>query len=193
MILRTGELRPAELLSAATLSVIVRRLGGEISDDHPGGVVLVGVLKGSVCLMADLVRRVSVECEVDFLALSAYRSGAARVQVLKDLDVDVTGRDVVLVEDVVDTGLSARYVLDLLVGHGARRARLCSLLDRPGRRILPLEVDYLGVQAPEDFLVGYGLDLAERFRNLPGVVSVGSAGPEDLAALEPLLYGPATS
>ncbi|HVC25797.1 MAG TPA: phosphoribosyltransferase family protein [Acidimicrobiales bacterium] len=180
--------RPLELLSAQDLAVIVDRLGAQVCADHPGGVVLVGVLKGSVCLMADLLRRITVPCEVDFLALSAYSPGSARVQVLKDLDLDVTGRDVVLVEDVVDTGLSARYVLDLLVRHGARRTRLCALLDRPGRRILPLQVDYLGVEAPDDFLVGYGLDLAERFRNLSGVVSIGAAEPEDAAPLERLLY-----
>ncbi len=179
---------PSELLSAEELAAIVARIGADITRDHRDGVVLVGVLKGSVCLLADLVRRVEVGCEVDFLALSAYAPGATRVQVLKDLDLDVSGRDVVLVEDVVDTGLSARYVLDLIARHGARRARLCALLDRPGRRILPVAVDYLGVEAPDDFLVGYGLDLAEHFRNLPTVVSVGAGRPEDVASLERELY-----
>ncbi|MCU1492424.1 MAG: hypoxanthine phosphoribosyltransferase [Acidimicrobiaceae bacterium] len=158
---------------------------------HPGGVVLVGVLKGSVCLMADLLRQMTVACEVDFLALSAYSSSAMRVQVLKDLDIDVTDRDVVLVEDIVDTGLSARYVLELLMGHGARRAQLCALLDRPSRRIIPLSVDYLGIDAPDDFLVGYGLDLAERFRNLPDLVALaGDDLGEGRAGLEQQLYGP---
>jgi hypoxanthine phosphoribosyltransferase len=181
---------PQRLLSPAELASHVARLGAEISAEHPGGVVLVGVLKGCVCLLADLLRRITVPCEVDCLALSAYSSGATRVQVLKDLDLDVAGRDVVLVEDIVDTGLSARYVLDLLARHGARRAKLCALLDRPGRRIIPLTVDYVGREAPEDFLVGYGLDLTEHFRNLPGVISLGTPAPEgDLRALTEALYG----
>ncbi len=167
---------PARLLAPTELAEIVERLAAEISADHPGGVVLVGVLKGSVVLVADLLRRLSVPVEVDFLSLSSYAAGARRVQVLKDLDLDVSGREVVLVQDVVDTGLSARYVLDLLAGHGARRARLCALFDRPGRRIIPLELDYRGVEAPDRYLVGYGLDLAERFRNLPDVVAVGGPG-----------------
>lgn len=182
--------RPLELLSTEDLAALVDRLGARISADHRDGVVLVGVLKGSVCLMADLLRRITVPCEVDFLALSAYAAGSTRVQVLKDLDLDVVGRDVVLVEDVVDTGLSARYVLDLLGRHGARRTRLCALLDRPGRRIIPLAVDYLGIEAPEDFLVGYGLDLAERFRNLPSVVAIGAAELGEIPALEGALYRP---
>lgn len=178
------------LLSSAEIAGIVGRLGREISAAHPGGVVLVGVLKGSVCFMADLLRQVSVDCEVDFLALSAYASGPTRVQVLKDLDIDVAGREVVLVEDIVDTGLSARYVLGLLAGHGAREVRLCALLDRPARRILPLAVDFLGMEAPDDFLVGYGLDLAERYRNLPDVVAIGDAPTgQDAAELERSLYG----
>lgn len=180
---------PRRLLSAGELEGLVARLAAQISSAFPDGVVLVGVLKGSVCLLADLLRKMTVECEVDFLALSAYEPGATRVQVLKDLDIDVTGRDVVLVEDVVDTGLSARYVLELIAGHGARTTRLCALLDRPSRRIIPLEVDFLGKLAPEDFLVGYGLDLAERFRNLPDVVAL---GPEPLGdsvdELERALY-----
>lgn len=182
---------PRRLLTAGELAGLVARLGAEISTDHPDGVVLVGVLKGSVCLLADLLRRVSVPCEVDFLALSGYVAGATRVQVLKDLDIDVQGRDVVLVEDVVDTGLSARYVLDLLARHGARRTGLCALLDRPSRRIIPLAVDYLGVEAPDDFLVGYGLDLAERYRNLPDLVALDPLGIEaDEGELEAALYAP---
>ncbi len=190
---------PRRLYSAPELADIVGRLAREISADHPEGVVLVGVLKGSVFLVADLLRRLGVPVQVDFLSLSAYAPAARRVQVLKDLDLDVSGRDVVLVEDVVDTGLSARYVLDLLAGHGARRVRVCALLDRPGRRIIPLEVDYRGAEAPESYLVGYGLDLADRFRNLPDVLVVDNPGSSgagldlellDLDLLERGLYGP---
>jgi len=180
---------PRRLLSALELEGIVSRLGAEISAEHPDGVVLVGVLKGSVCFLADLARRIEVPCAIDLLALSAYAMGAPRVQVLKDLDLDLTGLDVVLVEDIVDTGLSARYVLDHLAHHGARRVRLCSLLDRPSRRILPLEIDYLGVEAPDDFLVGYGLDLGERFRNLPEILVLSDGGTtSESSELEGQLY-----
>ncbi len=187
--------RPVELLSPRDLAGIARRLGTEISVGHPRGVVLVGVLSGSVCLLADVLRCVTVACAVDFLALSSYAPGAVRVQVLHDLGLDLSDRDVVVVEDVVDTGLSARYVCDLVTRHGARRVRLCALADRPGRRIVPLEVDYVGLEAPEDFLVGYGLGLAGRYRNLPGLVSLGVADPDvdadelDAALRRAALYG----
>lgn len=152
------------------LAAVVRRLGQEISADHPDGLVLVGVLKGSVCFLADLVRSIDVACEIDFLALSAYTGATTRVRIVKDLDLNLAGRDVVLVEDIVDTGLSARHVTGLLRDRGARRVRLCTLLDRTSRRILPVEVDYAGLDAPDGFLVGYGLDFAERYRNLRGLL-----------------------
>ncbi len=159
----------AELASPDELAELVARLAGEISADHPEGLVLVGVLKGGVILVADLLRSVEVPCVVDFVALSPYAGRHERVKVLKDLDLDVTGLDVVLVEDVVDSGLSARYLIDLIAARGARRVRVCALFDRPSRRIVPVPLAYLGRKAPEGFLVGYGLDAAERYRNLPGV------------------------
>ena len=155
--------------SASDVAAAVRRLGRAISTDHPRGVVLVGVLKGTFCFLADLMRHLEVNSEVDFLALSAYSGSTTRVRILKDLDIELTSREVVLVEDIVDTGLSARHVLHLLADRGAASVRLCALPDRPARRILPLEVDYLGFEAPEGFLVGYGLDFAERYRNLRGI------------------------
>ena len=145
---------------------------------HPDGVVLVGFLKDSAIFLADLARSVRIECEVDFISLSAYQPGASRVRVMKDLDLDVSGRDVILVRDILDTGLSVRYVLGLLDARGARSVKLCALLDRRERHILPLEADYLGTEVDQRFLVGYGLDLGERYRNLPGLVRV------DPAALE---------
>lgn len=165
-------LRPTRLLAPEEITVAVERLGRAISGDHPGGVDLVGVLKGGAFLMADLLRAVSVECRVDFLALSPYGGEGARVRILKDLDADVTGRDVVLVEGVVDTGLSAAYLLGLLRERGARTVSLCALLDRPARRVVPLAPTYRGFEAPETYLVGYGLDLRERYRNLPGIYAL---------------------
>ncbi|MCU1489304.1 MAG: hypoxanthine phosphoribosyltransferase [Acidimicrobiaceae bacterium] len=181
---------PRAILEPAALAQVVRRLGGEISDDHPEGVVVVGVLKGGVCLVADLLRAVTVPCVVDFLALSPYAGEQTRVRVLKDVNVDVRGLDVVLVEDVVDTGLSAHYVVGLLEARGARRVHVCTLLDRPTHRIVPVPLAYVGLEAPDEFLVGYGLDAAERYRNLPGIHAVDPARLQgDRQALERELYG----
>jgi hypoxanthine phosphoribosyltransferase len=172
------------LLDAGELRALAARLAGEISADHPEGVVLVGVLSGCLCFLADLCRRLSVPCRVDFLALSAFGGAATRVRVLKDLDLDVSGCSVVLVEDIVDTGLSARYVAGLLSAHGAAQVEICTLLDRPGRRIVPVPLRYVGIEAPDDFLIGYGLDFAGRYRNLP------SLHRADVARLEADLGAP---
>ncbi len=172
------------LLDAGELRRTAARLGAAISADHPGGVDLVGVLNGCLCILPDLARTLTVPCRVDFLALSAFAGASARVRVLKDLDLDVTGSDVVLVEDIVDTGLSARYVTGLITAHGAASVKVCTLLDRPRRRIVPVELRYVGIEAPDDFLVGYGLDAAGRYRNLRALHRV------DLERLEsePLAY-----
>ena len=163
---------PAAALSADEIAAIIARLAGEIDADHPDGVEIVGLLKGGVFLVADLVRALTVRCTVDFLALSSYVAGERRVRILKDLDQDVTGRDVVVAADVVDTGLSIRYVIDLLERRGASRVDVCTLLDRPGRRILPVPLRYCGTEITEDFLVGFGLDYADRYRNLPSILVV---------------------
>ena len=160
------------LLDAGELAGIVDRLGAEITRDHPEGVVLVGILKGSALLVADLARTLTISCEIDFLALSAYGSGGTRVRIAKDLDIDVAGKDVVLVTDLVDTGLTLGYVRRLLAERGARSIEACALLDRTRRRLLPVEVRYVGRQIGDEYLVGYGLDLDERYRNLPGIVAV---------------------
>lgn len=182
--------KPRTLFRAEEIAELVRRLGAEISADHPEGLALVGVLKGSVCLVADLARAIDVPCVLDFLALSAYAGGSARVRILKDIDIDVRGLDVVLVEDVIDTGLSSGYVVGLLAQRGARRVEVCALLDRPARRILPVPLRYVGAEVPDDFLVGYGLDAAERYRNLPGIHVVDPARlDEERAPVEAALYG----
>lgn len=153
-------------LSEGEIASIVRRLAGEISRDHPDGVVLVGLLKGSVCLVADLARNIEVPCAIDFLALSPYGAGGERVALAKDLDVDVTGRDVVVAVDIVDRGLTVSYVLRLLAERGAASVQVCTLLDRRSKRLLPVELAYVGTETGEEYLIGYGLDLEERFRNL---------------------------
>jgi len=157
------------LLDAAALAGVVDRLGREITRDYPDGVVLVGLLKSCACFLADLARAVRGPCELDFLGLSSYGDGRTRVRVAKDLDIDVADRDVVVVVDLVDTGLTLGYVGRLLAARQARSVAACALLDRRNRRVLPVEVRYVGETVGDEYLVGYGLDLGERFRNLPGI------------------------
>jgi hypoxanthine phosphoribosyltransferase len=157
----------------AELAATAARLGAELSDSYPDGLLLVSVLKGSLFFLADLVRHVKVRCEVDFLAISKYVEGTGRVRILKDLDHDVAECHVVLVEDIVDTGLTCTYVLGELRRRRPRSVEVCTLFDRRDRRIVPVELRYVGFEATDDLLVGYGLDVAGRYRNLP-VVAVGN-------------------
>jgi hypoxanthine phosphoribosyltransferase len=168
------------LLDASEIDAIVVRMGRSISSDHPEGLVLVGILKGSVCLVADLAREISVPCAVDFLSLSAYASGGTRIRLAKDLNVDVTGRQVVVAVDLIDSGLTADYVRRLLFERGAAAVDVCALLDRAERRLLPVEVRYSGLAIGDEYVVGYGLDFDERYRNLP-MLSV--IDPESLPPL----------
>jgi hypoxanthine phosphoribosyltransferase len=159
----TGE----SVLDRVEVSMVVRRLGAEISSDHPDGVVVVGLLKGSICFVADLVRNIAVRCVIDFLALEPYGSGGQRVKLAKDLDVDVTGQDVLLAVDIVDRGLTVAYIHRLLTERGARSVDVCTLLDRKNQRLLPVELRYVGREIGPEYVVGYGLDSAEQYRNLP--------------------------
>jgi hypoxanthine phosphoribosyltransferase len=160
------------ILERDQLAAIVDRLGRAISRDHPDGVVLVGILKGSVCIVADLARSIAAPCAVDFLGLSPYGPGRARVRLSKDLQVDVGGRSVVVAVDIVDSGLTVSYVRRLLTERGARSTDICALLDRRSRRLLPVEIRYSGLTIGDEYVVGYGLDYHERFRNLPTLVAV---------------------
>ena len=153
------------------LAKTVARLGAELSDAYPDGVLLVAVLKGSLPFVADLARRITAPCEVDFLAISTYTEGTGRVRLVKDLDHDVHGRHVVLVEDIVDTGLTCTYILGELGRRGPASLEVCTLFDRRVRRIVPVPVRFSGFEATDDLLLGYGLDVAGRYRNLPFVAA----------------------
>jgi hypoxanthine phosphoribosyltransferase len=153
-------------------------MADEISGAHADGVVLVAVLKGSVPFLADLVRAMTIVPVVDFMAISAYAPDTGRVRIVKDLDLDIGGRDVVLVEDIVDTCLTLHYLLAELGRRRPRSLQACTLLDRTSRRIIPTPVDYRGFEIGDEFALGYGLDFAQRYRNLDRVV-VG-----DLAVLQ---------
>jgi hypoxanthine phosphoribosyltransferase len=133
--------------------------------------LLVAVLKGSVLFLADLVRHTNVQCEVDFLGISAYTAETGRVRITKDLDQDVCDREVVLVQDVVDTGLTSTYVLGELRRRGPASLEVCALFDRRARRIVPVAVRFRGFEVADDLLLGYGLDVAGRYRNLPFVAT----------------------
>lgn len=151
------------------LASAAARLGAELSEAYPRGMLLVAVLKGSVFFLADLMRQTSVPCQVDFLGISAYTAGTGRVQITKDLDHDVCDRNVVLVEDVVDTGLTCNYVLGELRRRGPASLEVCALFDRRARRIVPVTIRFGGFEVADDLLLGYGLDVAGRYRNLPFV------------------------
>jgi hypoxanthine phosphoribosyltransferase len=164
------------LLDRTAIAERVEALAQEVAQDHPGGLVLVGVLKGALLFTADLARalgrlRPTPDALVDFLAISRYAPDSGRVRLLRDLDVDITGRSVVLVEDLVDTGLTSAYLLDHLRSRDPARVELCTLLDRAERRIVPIAPRYVGETIPGDaFVLGYGLHVGDRYRNLPMVI-----------------------
>ena len=163
--------RPRELISAAEIDGAVRRLAAAISATYEDGVVLVAVLKGSVPFLADLVRHLTINPEIDFLAISHYAPGTGRVRIVKDLDIDIAERDVVLVEDIVDTGLTLTYILGELRRREPRSLEVCTLLDKVVRRIVPTSIRFAGFQIPDEFVLGYGLDFDEQYRNLDRVVA----------------------
>ena len=180
-----------ELISAEELDAAVRRVAREISEAYTDGVVLVAVLKGSVPFLADLVRRLTVLPEVDFLAISRYAPGTGRVRIVKDLDIDIADRDVVLVEDIVDTGLTLTYILSELRQRQPRSLSVCALLDKAVRRIVPTPVRFTGFQIPDEFVLGYGLDFAGLYRNLDHVVAgdLGALRDDPTAHLVALFAG----
>jgi hypoxanthine phosphoribosyltransferase len=176
---------PTQLLGRADLAAIVERLGAEIAADHPDGVVLVGVLKGALIFLSDLARAIrGIDVTIDFMAISRFAPDSGRVRILKDIELDLSGRDVVLVEDIVDTGLTATYLRGQLAERAPRRLDLCTLLDRPVRRIVPLDVRYRGVEIPDVFVLGYGLHLAELYRNLDQVYEA----DRDVVQADPARY-----
>ncbi len=163
---------PKTLLDEAAIQECVARVAKEIAADHPDGVILVGVLKGALIFLADLARALSgIEVAVDFIAISRYAPDSGRVRILHDVGLDLTGRDVVLVEDLVDTGLTIAYLLDHLRARGPRQLDVCALLDRSARDAsCPSRVRYVGAVIPDVFVLGYGLHLADLYRNVPRVV-----------------------
>ena len=169
------------LLTAEQIATRVAELGAEISRDYAGKTpILIGVLKGSLVFMADLARAITTPINVDFMSISSYGDGtnSGVVRILKDLDESITGHDVILVEDIIDTGLTLTYLLAALSARRPASLEVCGLLDKSVRRIVEVPIRYKGFDIPDEFVIGYGLDHEGRYRNLRAVLGV-----RDMAAL----------
>ncbi len=170
------------LVSEEELSEIVKKLGAQITEDYKDkNLVLVSVLKGSVVFMADLMREIKIPCTIDFMSVSSYGSGTKTsgvVKIIKDLDTDVVeGADLLIVEDILDSGVTLEYLIKVLSARNPKSIRICTLLDKPERRKADVKADYAGTQIPDAFVVGYGLDFNAKYRNLPYI-----------GALKPAVY-----
>ncbi len=173
------------LLSQEQLKDIVKRLGEQITKDYEGKkLILVSVLKGSVVFMGDLMREIKIPCYIDFMSVSSYgnsTSSSGAVKIIKDLDTNVIeGSHLLIVEDILDSGRTLSYLKDILERRNPESIKICTLLDKPDRRVVDLNADYVGSSIPDEFVVGYGLDFAEMYRNLP---FVGVVKPEAIARI----------
>ena len=170
------------LFSEEQLKARVAEIARQIEADYAGKeIMLISVLRGSFIFMADLCRAIQLPCTLDFMSVSSYGKGttsSGQVQITKDLSEDITGRHVIVVEDILDSGNTLSYLLKILENRRPASIRLCTLLDKPERRVKPVEVHYTGFSIPDAFVVGYGLDYAERYRNLPYI-----------GVLKPEVYG----
>lgn len=159
------------LLSKEEIGKRVKSLGDEISKDYAGkNPVMICILKGGIVFLSDLIRSISIPVELDFMSLSSYGNSTKSsgvVQIKKDIDADITNRDVILVEDIVDSGLTLQYLNEYFQHHNATSIKICTLLDKPNAHKIDLEIDYVGFEVGNEFVVGYGLDYAQKYRNLP--------------------------
>lgn len=164
------------MISAEEISKKVDELAERINRDYEGqSIIIIGVLKGSFMFLSDLVKRITLPAEVYFIEASSYGSGTQTtgvVKISKDVDRDLTGENVIIVEDIIDTGITMDKVMELLRARGAKSVKLCACLSKPDRRKVDIKIDYLGFEVPDEFVIGYGLDVDEKYRNLPyiGVV-----------------------
>jgi len=172
------------LLTGEEIQARVAELGAQLAADYEGrDPVLVSVLKGSIIFLADLVRAMPMPLSIDLMEVSSYGAStesSGQVRILKDLSSSIAGREVIVVEDIIDTGLTLNYLLRYLHDKGPASIRICCLLDKPARRLAPIEIDYRGFTIPDRFVIGYGLDYGQHYRNLPYV-----------GVLRPSVYGPA--
>lgn len=170
------------LLSEAELARRVSEIAAQLAKDYENkNPLLISVLRGSFIFMADLVRALPIQCTLDFMAVSSYGKKSATtgaVKITKDLDLDIENRHVIIVEDILDSGLTLSYIMELMEAKRPASIRLCTLLDKPSRRNKPITADYVGFEVPDEFVVGYGLDYADKYRNLPYI-----------GVLKPRIYG----
>jgi hypoxanthine phosphoribosyltransferase len=175
------------LIPSSDIQEKVRELGERITEDYRGeNLLLVGILRGAVVFLSDLMRHLELSCEIDFMDVSSYGTGTSSsgvVRILKDLDTPIQGRDVLIVEDIVDSGLTLQYLMRNLGARGPSSLEVCALLTKPERRKVDVPIRYVGFEIPNRFAIGYGLDHAERFRNLPYVAAL--AGDASAAAVTP--------
>jgi hypoxanthine phosphoribosyltransferase len=161
------------LLTEDKIREKVKALGSKISEDYKGrDLIVLGILKGSVIFMSDLMREISIPCKMDFMAVSSYgdaTESSGIVKIIKDLDFEIKGKDILIVEDIIDTGITLKYLMKYLSARNPNSLEIVCLLNKPERRKEHLDVKYLGFDIPDYFLVGYGLDYAEKYRNLPFV------------------------
>jgi hypoxanthine phosphoribosyltransferase len=161
------------LVSEGEIRKKVRELGGRITEDYAGEkLLLVGILRGAVVVLADLMRHIRLPCDIDFMEVSSYGAGTSTsgvVRILKDLEENVTGRHVLIVEDIIDTGLTLEYLQRTLLQRGPASLEFCALLTKPSRRQVEIDVRYVGFEIPDEFVVGYGIDYAGAYRNLPEI------------------------
>lgn len=152
---------------------MVQRLGKMISEDYKGEeLILVGVLKGGFVFLADLMREISIPVDMDLISVSSYGAttkSSGIVRIIKDVDINVSGKHVLIVEDIVDTGLTLKYLKELFNTRGPKSVKICSAFDKPSRRKIDLDIEYRGIEVPDKFIVGYGLDYSGKYRNLPDV------------------------
>jgi hypoxanthine phosphoribosyltransferase len=174
------------LITSADVQERVRALGEHITEDYRGErPLLVGILRGAIVVLSDLMRNIDLPCEIDFMDISSYGSGTSSsgvVRILKDLEEDITGRHVLIVEDIIDTGLTLSYLRRSLLARRPASLEICALLSKPSRRRVELPVKYLGFEVPDEFVVGYGLDYGGAYRNLP-----------DICVLKPEVFGAAAT
>ena len=161
------------LLSEEELHAKVAEMGAQVTQDYEGkNLLLVTVLKGAVIFLADLMREIKQPAEIDFMVVSSYGSGVKSsgvVKIVKDLDINLEGKDILIVEDILDSGMTLDYIKNILQDRNPASIRICTLLDKPARRKVDLQADYVGFTIPDEFVIGYGLDYDEKYRNLPYV------------------------
>ncbi|MBE6788970.1 MAG: hypoxanthine phosphoribosyltransferase [Ruminococcaceae bacterium] len=161
------------LVSEEDIAKKVKALGEQISRDYEGkNLLMVSILKGSIVFMADLMRAITIPAKIDFMAVSSYGSGVKTsgvVKIVKDLDIDLHGYDVLIVEDILDSGMTLKYITELLKARGTKSIKIATLLDKPARRKVDIKADYFCFDIPDEFVVGYGLDYDEKYRNFPAV------------------------